>query len=198
MNCNILCALRGNNSVEKLTIAAQQMHFGEKEMRSLLQVLPGNSAVEHQTIKDIKMSDEKCILLFQSVATHPRINVLPSPVPLGSLGSYQPLSAASKTTRMNAILQMLRRNTVVQTTELPSAFNNEEVYQNLILPRLEMNRSCFEVQRQVVKRAHPSIRPQLLGRALHVVQYNSDLFFRFLSENIPAFVRAENEEDGDR
>jgi hypothetical protein len=74
-------------------------------------------------------------------------------------------------------------------------FKNEEVYQNFILPRLEMNRTCFEVQRQAMKRADLSIRPQLLGRALHVVRYNPNLVFQFLSENIPAFVRTEEEED---
>jgi hypothetical protein len=108
-----------------------------------------------------------------------------------SLPEYMPFyqfSAGSKAARMNAIVQMLQINTVVHTIELPDAFSDEEVYQNSILPRLEMNRSLFEVQRQAVKRADSSIRPQLLGRALHVVKCNSDLVFRFLSENVPAFV----------
>jgi hypothetical protein len=96
---------------------------------------------------------------------------------------------------MNPILQMLHLNTVVHTINLPNAFANEEAYQNSILPRLEMNRSCFEVQRLFVKRADPSIRPQLLGRALHKVRYNPNLVFQFLSENVPAFVRTEEEED---
>jgi hypothetical protein len=47
---------------------------------------------------------------------------------------------------------------------------------------------AVEFQTQAVKRADSSIRPQLLGRALHVVKCNSDLVFRFLSENVPAFV----------
>ena len=95
---------------------------------------------------------------------------------------------------MKAILQMLHLNKVVHKINIPVEFNNEPVHQNDILPRLEMNRSFFEVQRQAFKRADPSIRSQLLGRALHVVQYNPDLVFRFLSENVPAFVRVEKEE----
>jgi hypothetical protein len=91
---------------------------------------------------------------------------------------------------MNAILQMLQLNTVVLTIKLPDAFDKEAVVWNSILP------SFFEVQPQAVKRADPSIRPQILGRAFRVVQYNSDLAFRFLSENVPAFVRME-EDDGD-
>jgi hypothetical protein len=39
-------------------------------------------------------------------------------------------------------------------------------------------------------RADLSIRGRLLGRALHVVRNNPDLLFRFLSENVPAFVRS--------
>jgi hypothetical protein len=57
-----------------------------------------------------------------------------------------------------------------------------------------MNRTCFNVQRQALKRADPSIRPQLLGRALHVVRYNPELVYLFLSENVPAFVRTEEVE----
>jgi hypothetical protein len=62
-----------------------------------------------------------------------------------------------------------------------------------ILPRLEMNRNYFEVQRRALKRADPSIRSQLLGRAWHLVRYNPNLIFQFLSENVPAFVRTEED-----
>jgi hypothetical protein len=96
---------------------------------------------------------------------------------------------------MKAIIQMLHLNTVVESIELFRAFEEEEMYQNSILPRLEMNRNCFEVQRQAVKRADLSIRLQLLGRALHAVRYNANLVFQFLSENVPALVRRDDEEE---
>jgi hypothetical protein len=92
---------------------------------------------------------------------------------------------------MQAILEMLRHNTVVQTIDLADAYTDVEVYLNAILPRLDMNRSYFEV----LKRADLSIRPQLLGRALHIVHYNPNLVFQFRSENVPAFVRREEEEE---
>jgi hypothetical protein len=62
-----------------------------------------------------------------------------------------------------------------------------EIYETSIVPRLEMNRSRFEEQRQALKQADPSIRSQLLGKALYVVRCDPDLAFRFLSENVPAF-----------
>jgi hypothetical protein len=143
--------------------------------------------IEDLAITDLTMSDETWSLLFRSLSTHPRINSLTIHI------GFQSDSAESKRTWMSAILQMLQHNTVMHTIRFLGDFNDEAVYQNSIPPRLETNRSCFEVQRQAVKRADPSIRPQLLGRALHVVQHNPELVFLFLPEIVPAFVRTEEE-----
>jgi hypothetical protein len=126
---------------------------------------------------------------------HPRLESLSVPFQSTNYILRQILSAACKTKRMQVVLEMLQHNTVIQTIDLADHFRDVDVYLNDILPRLEMSRSCFEVQRHFMKLADPSIRPQLLGRALHVVQYNPELVFRFLSENVPAFVRIEEEED---
>jgi hypothetical protein len=156
--------------------------------RSMLLSLSGKNSVKKLVITgttgeaDRKSSDETWSHLFRSLSTHPLIEVVSLIIP------WTHLSATSKTARMHAIIQMLRLNTVVHTIMLANSFRREAVYQNSILPRLEMNRSCFEVQRQAVTRADPSIRPPLLGRALHAVQYNPNLVFQLLSENVPAFV----------
>jgi hypothetical protein len=88
----------------------------------------------------------------------------------------------------NAVLRLAHCNTVVHSIDLPNNVKDEALFQNFILPRLEMNRCCFDDQRQALTRADPSIRGQLLGRALHIVRPNPDLMFRFLSENVPAFI----------
>jgi hypothetical protein len=188
MGCRILSALSGNNSVKKLYITRFGNAISKDGIRSLIQALPGNLGIEHLAIGDV-MSDETWSLFFHSLATHPRMKfmtIFPCTFP------HQPLSAESKSSRMKAILRMVYLNTVVRTIDVShNPFIDEEVFQSSILPRLEMNRSCFELQRQAVKRAGPSIRPQLLGRALHAVRYNPELVFLFLSENVPAFVRTE-------
>jgi hypothetical protein len=192
MGSGILGSLSGNNSVKKLTIGANTIELGEKEMRSLAHALQGNMGIEHVAFRfEERMSDETWILLFRSLTTHPRIKLVS--VHKIDFRRPRPLSAESKTTSLNAVIQMLQHNTVVRTIEVPDAYNDEEVYQNSILPRLEMNCTYFEVQRQAVKRADPSIRPQLLGRALFVVRYNPELVFLFLSENVPAFVRTDKD-----
>jgi hypothetical protein len=64
-------------------------------------------------------------------------------------------------------------------------------FQSCIVPRLEMNRNNVEDQRHALTRVDHAIRGQLLGRTLHAVRYNPDFLFRFLSENVPAFVRSD-------
>jgi hypothetical protein len=157
MESSFLSALiNGNTSVKSLYVATETCDVGEEnsmcflrtfdeeDVRSLAQVLPG-------------------LWVLKIYHVDPRIKCLS--ITLNN--RFVSFSAESKATVMNAILQMHHLNTVVQTMNLPDPFIDEPVYQNSILPRLEMNRSCFEVQRQAVKRADPSIRPQLLGRAWH-------------------------------
>jgi hypothetical protein len=185
-----LSVFSGNNSVKTLTLGRYSSDFAnEEQIRSLAQALPGNMGIELLTLCAFNFSIETWSLLVSSLTTHPRIKILSLRGICEDVSRY---SAESRSTMMNAIIQMLHLNTVIHTIELPDYFNDEEVYQNSILPRLEMNRTCFEVQRQAVKRADLSIRPQLLGRALHVVRYKPNLVFHFLAENVPAFVRTED------
>jgi hypothetical protein len=190
MGSRVLEALSGNNSVKKLSFRMIDQ-CEEERIRALSHALATNQGIKYLGLTEFEMSNEICRLLFRSLSTHPRIKRLS----IWNAYSSFTYSAEAKRTMLDAILRMLHLNTMVRRITLPDGFDNEEVYRNSILPRLEMNRSFFEVQRHAVKRSDPSIRPQLLGRALHVVRYNPDLVFRFLSENVPAFVRTEGEEE---
>jgi hypothetical protein len=66
---------------------------------------------------------------------------------------------------MNAVLRLAQCNTSVHEIDIPGNEHDEAFFQNFIVPRLEMNRSSFKVQRQALKRTDPAIRGQLLGRA---------------------------------
>jgi hypothetical protein len=181
MEDSIISALSGNSSVKSLTIDTTMCGNSEDVIRSLARALPGNLGIENLRVLHGDVCDEAWGLLLRSLWAHPRIQSV-----------Y--LFMMTVTSMMNAVLRLVQRNTVVHAIKLPDYAKDEEFFQNFILPRLEMNRNCFEDQRQALKRANPSIRGQLLGRALHVVSSNPDLLFRFLSENVPAFVRSD--EDG--
>jgi hypothetical protein len=65
------------------------------------------------------------------------------------------LSFERQAARMNAILWMLQCNTVVCTIDLPGGLNSDEI-ENISkfhppTATVEMNRTCFKVQRQAVK-----------------------------------------------
>jgi hypothetical protein len=191
MKDSIISALSGNSSVKKLSMGcsfdAFTGEYGDCHTRSLAGVLPGNQGIENLFVSSM-LSDETWSLLLRSLWAHPRIQSL-------SLCFVGELTAAFKTSIMNAVFRFAQCNTVVLTIDLfPGHAKDEEFFQNSIVPRLEMNRNCFEDQRQALTRADPSIRGKLLGRALHVVRSNPDLLFRFLSENVPAFVRSDEDD----
>jgi hypothetical protein len=181
MNDSILSALSENTSVKILSIISTTDGHSD-----LAGALAGNQGIESLTA--CLLSDETWSVLLRSLWAHPRIQSI-------SLIFNFRMSAATKTDIMNAVLRLAQCNTVVHTIDLPDNANDVEFFQNSIVPRLEMNRSCFEDQRQALTRADPSIRGQLLGRALRVVHSNPDLLFRFLSENVPAFVRSDEEDN---
>jgi hypothetical protein len=187
---SIICALSGNRSVKSFSFnfGIFRVEQSERQLQFLAQALQGNQGIE--LLRVLPQSDETRSLLLRSLWAHPRILSLTIPYI-----DVSP-SAASKTIMMTAVLQMVRCNTVVRAINLRPGDDAkyEEFFRNSIVPRLEMNRMCFQDQRQALTRADPAIRGQLLGRALHAVHYNPDLQFRFLSENVPAFVRSD--EDG--
>jgi hypothetical protein len=184
---SIISALSGNSSVKTLSMGGTATGwYSDDHIQALALALPGNQGIE-ELIVSLLLSTRTWSLLLRSLWTHPRIQSV-------SLTFAYGLSAALKTSLMNALLRLVQCNTVVHTIDLPDYAKGEEFFQNSIVPRLEMNRNCFKDQRQALTRADPSIRGQLLGRALYVVRYNPDLMFRFLSENVPAFVRSD--EDG--
>jgi hypothetical protein len=170
----------------RMPIGTTTYEYKGSHIRSLALALPGNQGIENL---GVSLREETCSLLLRSLWAHPRIQSV-------SLNYYPRLSATAKTSMMNAALRLAPCNTLVHTIDLHDDAKDEEFFQNFIVPRLEMNRnSSFEDQRQALTRADPSIRCQLLERALHVVRSNPDLLFRLLSENVPAFVRSDNEDD---
>jgi hypothetical protein len=182
MEDSILSALSGNSSVKTFSIDATQ---GKYLTRSLARALTGNQGIEALHVV-LSPRDGTWSLLLRSLWAHPRIQSV-------TLWFVSSLSALSKTIMMYEVRRLAHCNTVVHTINLPDHAKDEEFFQNSIVPRLEMNRNCFQDQRQALTRADPAIRSRLLGRALHVVRHNPDLLFRFLSENVPAFMRSDDD-----
>jgi len=94
--------------------------------------------------------------------------------------------------RSHALARLMRSNTVLRSIQVhPSIYDyNRHIFEKLVVPRVEMNRSFFAEQRTALRQAHISVRPHLFGRALAVVRFNPDLFFKFVSENADVVAAA--------
>jgi hypothetical protein len=150
MECSILTsALNGNSSVKNLSVDATQ---GEFIMRDLAQVLPGNQGIETLRVV-LSPRDGDWDHLLRSLWAHPRIQSV-------SLCFGPSLLASSKIKMMIEVLRLAQCNTVVHTIDLPDHAKDEEFFQDLIVPRLEMNRNLFEDQRQALTR---QILPNVAG-----------------------------------
>jgi hypothetical protein len=156
MKSSVFSALSGNSSVQSLSLCLGTfcLNIYEGHFRSLAQALPGNKGILNQRLSwsmDLLMTNELWSFFFRSLWTHPRIESLS----LIDDESQCWLSDESKTTRLHALLQMVRCNSVVRTIYLPDTRDLSEFDST---STREMNRSFFDEQRRAIMRADPSIR----------------------------------------
>ena len=81
-----------------------------------------------------------------------------------------------------SILDMVKTNTILKKLELDQHIVDQEMVQDEVEPRLEMNAFRPRVA-AVAQEADIELRLRLLGKALEKVEDNSTLVFMFLSEN---------------
>jgi hypothetical protein len=87
---------------------------------------------------------------------------------------------------------MMKGNKSLHTIEVSNELYDQQIYAEMILPYLETNRYRPRVL-AVIEIDDRPIRQPVLGRALYCVRSNPNLVWLFLSENVDAFVRSEEE-----
>jgi hypothetical protein len=145
---------------------------------------------------DVSISDDNWIVLCESLKTHLTLTNLDlSNTSLRSpFGVKIVLADNDKAHRTNAIAEMVQRNTVLHTIHLWERERDQKIYAEEILPYLETNLYRPRVL-AVKKTIERPFREKVLGRALHCVKSNPNLVWMFLSENVDAFVRSEEQEE---
>jgi hypothetical protein len=104
------------------------------------------------------------------------------------------LSDQQKANRTRALAEVMQTNTILHTIRLSVEERNEDIYMQSIQPHLEANLyrpRVFAVKKEADDRL---FRQKILGRALSCVGSNPNLVWRFLSENVDAFVRSEEQQ----
>jgi hypothetical protein len=173
---SLASALGRNRGLKRLTM---NQDLVESEMLAIGQALATNQGLEHLSLCGQSISDNNWNTMCNSLRTHLKLKSL-------DLFHTQDVlwTEKKRATRIRAVAAMLLSNTVLEKIYFSPSEVDEQLFKDVISPRLEMNRSLFESQRQAVQLVPCSQRPKLLGRALYAVRYNPNLVWMFLSENI--------------
>jgi hypothetical protein len=202
IDCQVLAtALTGNSRVTRLELPLSMSN--DVNMSPLFAALANNKGILHLNLNGHPTSDEDLSLLCQSLQAHPTLTCLdlcetepltPIDVRFVAPEDRIVLSDVQKTQRTSLVVEMMQANTVLQTIHFSDHERDEQIYTENICPRLQTN--LFRPRVLAVKKtADRPFREKILGRALYCVRSKPNLVWMFLSQNVDAFVRSEEEEE---
>jgi hypothetical protein len=197
-------ALTGKSRVTKLTPSSGETN--DTETAVLFAALATNRGLEELDLEDTPISDDNWRILCESMKAHPTLTDLnllgtrPSN-PFGGDEEEEEeedhdnrilLSDEQKSHRTRVLAYMMKANTILRTILLTDHEHDEQIYTEEISPYLETN--LYRPRVVAVKKTHMrEFRKKVLGRALDCVKSKPNLVWMFLSQNVDAFVRSEEE-----
>jgi hypothetical protein len=185
-------ALTGKSSLTRLEL----LPTNDTEHGISFRALANNRGLLDLNLYNHNISDENWTILCESLQAHPTLTSLDlqSTWPRSPTGGRITVTDDDqKTRRTRALAEMVQHNTVLLTIDLSEVGRDEQIYTAEIIPYLETNRYRPRVVAVKKTIARP-FREKVLGRALYCVKSNPNLVWMFLSENVDAFVRSEEEE----
>jgi hypothetical protein len=180
-------ALTGDSRVTRL-----EPHFDEAddaEKAIVFRALANNRGLGDLNLYGDFISDENWTILCHSLQAHPALTSLDL---RNSDGTRMPDEQKALRTRLLA--DMMEHNTILQTVHLSEEECDQQIYTEAILPYLETNRYRPRVH-AIKKTKDRPFREKVLGRAVYSVNWNPNLLWMLLSENVDAVVRSEEEEE---
>lgn len=174
-------ALRGNTRVKKFSGPG----FSCEEMDAFTAALAENKGL----VKVFLWYEQQCTgenwTLFCNMV---RSNTTLQEISLIGFGAV--MLDELKRVRTTQFADALHFNSVLQEVNLRYGEYDKTIFQERIVPRLEMNKTQFEEQRKTLRKVHcPLLKAKLLARALYTVKNNHDLALQILTENLDAVCR---------
>jgi hypothetical protein len=172
--------LSGNSRLKSLRLRVSR-DAGNQELLAIAGALRENKGlVDLDLGHDFIMSDETWYAVCDSLKTHPTLQVL-------NLRSIQwpsevPLPPAVLNSRIQALVDMLKVNTLIHTIHLTPHHSEHELYRGSVIPYLETNRLRPRLLAIQATRPIP-YRAKVLGRALLAVRTDANRFWMPLSGN---------------
>jgi hypothetical protein len=185
INYSVLAdGLRGNSRLKSLSpFVSNSPRDDNRELQAIAGALKENKGLVRLNLSGrrrfgLRVSDETWGAICDSLKTHPTLEVLD----LSSTNNDATTAPAVITSRMHALLDMMKINMSIHTIHLDSSYSEHELFRLSVIPYLEMNRLRARVR--AIQKARPiPYRVKVLGRALLSTRTDANSFWMLLSGN---------------
>jgi hypothetical protein len=182
-NLVVADGLRGNSRLKSLRPRlSSSSEDGKRDVLAIAGALKENKGlVDLDLCHDFTMNYRTWNTVCDSLKTHPTLEVLD----LHTSGSdgVAILAPSVITSRIQALLDMLKVNTSIHTLSLNAHYSEHELFRESVIPNLETNR--FRPRLLAIQRTrHIPYRAKVLGRALFAIRNDPNRFWMLLSGNI--------------
>jgi hypothetical protein len=172
--------LRGNSRLKSLRLRiSNSPEVGNQEFLAIARALRENKGLVDITLRYYSVSDETWNALCDSLKTHPTLEVLILRVHFTNTST----APAVITSRIQALLDMMKVNISIRTIHLDTRHSEHELFRETVIPFLETNR--FRPRLRAIQRTRPiTYRTKVLGRALLSARTDANRLWMLLSGNL--------------
>jgi hypothetical protein len=177
--------LRGNCRLKNLaTYISNDRGVCDEKILAIAGTLRENKGlVDLMLSHDFTMNNETWDAFCDSLKTHPALQVLNlHGIQAHGGGPLAPLAPSVLKSQIQALVDMLKVNTLMHTIHLDSCHSEHELFRGSVIPYLETNR--LRPQVRAIQKTRPfAYRAKILGRALLAVRADANSTWMLLSGN---------------
>jgi hypothetical protein len=176
--------LRGNSRLKSLSpFVTNSPRDDNRELQAIAGALKANKGLVRLNLSGrrrfgLRVNDETWGAICDSLKTHPTLEVLN----LSSTNNDATTALAVITSRIQALLDMMKMNMSIHTIHLDSSYSEHELYRESVIPYLKTNQLRARVHAIQITRP-TTYHAGVLGRALLAARSDANMFWMLLSGN---------------
>jgi hypothetical protein len=180
--CVIANGLRGNSRLKSFSpYFSRDLDIRNQQLLAIADAIRENKGLIEWCLRCpgiMAMNDETWDAVCDSLKTHPTLQVLD----LSMIYHDAATAPAGNTSRVQALLGMMKLNTSILTIHLRDQYSEHELFRESVVPYLETNRFRLHV-RAIQKTLPIPYRAKVLGSALLAVRTDPNRFWMLISGN---------------
>jgi hypothetical protein len=173
--------LRGNSRLKSLRQNfSADFDVGNRKVLAIADAVRENRGLVelHLWCYGFGVNDEMWDAVCDSLETHPTLEVFSLRAAFADATTAQDVS----TSRMQALVDMMKSNTLIHTIHVDSRYSKHEIYRESVIPYLKTNR--FRPRLLAIQKTSPiEYRAKVLGQALLATRTDANSFWMMLSGN---------------